>query len=74
MTARGDVMVESLAAGPTVPLAAVHRRGVEAVVYVPSGGGARMETVRLGRNNDQWAQLLSGPPSGTRLMLAPPIE
>ena len=72
MTARGDIAVDALPAGPTVPLAAVHRDGGQAVVYVPSGQSARREIVLLGRANDQWAQVLRGPPSGTRLLLAPP--
>lgn len=75
MTARGDILVETLSAGPTVPLAAVHSLEGRTLVYVAAGGErARREVVQLGRRNEQWAQLLAGPPAGTRLLLAPPAE
>jgi HlyD family secretion protein len=55
-----------------VPVSSLFRRGDGWAVFVEEGGVARERIVRVGHRNGSFAEILSGVPSGTRVIVYPP--
>jgi HlyD family secretion protein len=55
-----------------VPVSSLFRRGDRWAVFVEDGGLARERTVRLGHRNGTFAEVLSGVPVGSKVIIYPP--
>lgn len=55
-----------------VPVSSLFRRGPGWAVFVEAGGLARERAVRIGHRNGTFAEVLSGVPVGTRVVIYPP--
>lgn len=55
----------------TVPLGALFRQGQDWAVYAVESGKASLRTLRLGRRNDEQAQVLEGLEEGEQVVLYP---
>jgi HlyD family secretion protein len=55
-----------------VPVSSLFRRGNGWAVFVEEGGLARERAVRIGHRNQTFAEVLSGVPVGTRVVIYPP--
>jgi HlyD family secretion protein len=55
-----------------VPVSSLFRRGTGWAVFVEEGGLARERAVRIGHRNQTFAEVLSGVPVGTRVVIYPP--
>jgi len=67
-----EVLIEDLPEALFVPVQCVSRRGHENVSFVVEKDAIQMRTVEVGRQNDQWVQVLTGLKENETVLLAPP--
>ena len=71
MTAVVDIHVDELANVLAVPVQAIVQREKETWCFVESGREAKRRTVRLGKTNDKFVQIVDGVEPGERVVLNP---
>jgi len=69
-----EILIDELQDALYVPVQTVFRTGDTNVCYVPGDTGAEARTVRIGRFNDLWVQILEGLEEGETVLLAPPAN
>jgi HlyD family secretion protein len=69
-----EILIEELQDALHVPVQTVFRSGDTNVCYVAGRGGVEARSVRIGRFNDLWVQILEGLEEGETVLLAPPAD
>jgi HlyD family secretion protein len=69
-----EILIEELQDALHVPVQTVFRSGDTNVCYVAGSGGVEARSVRIGRFNDLWVQILEGLEEGETVLLAPPAD
>lgn len=67
-----EIMIEDLPDTLFVPVQCVFRHGHDNVSFVVKSGATEMRVVEVGRQNDQWVQVLKGLEENETVRLSPP--
>ncbi len=74
MSCSTEILIDELPDALYVPVQTVFRTGETNVCYVSADAGVEARTVRIGRFNDLWVQILAGLEEGETVLLAPPAD
>jgi HlyD family secretion protein len=72
MSCAVEILIEELADALYVPVQAVFRDQARTLAFVPAGRGSEPRTVRVGRYNELWVQVLEGLAEGETVLLQAP--
>jgi HlyD family secretion protein len=69
-----EILIEELPDALFVPVQCVFRHKDDNVCFVAAKGAPQMRTVRVGRHNEQWVQILEGLKENETVLLFPPPD
>jgi HlyD family secretion protein len=74
MSCSVEILTEDIADALYVPLQAVLFDGSETIAFVSKGEQHERRTVKIGRSNDKWVEVLAGLVEGEEVLLSPPQD